>query len=189
MRPGLFCSVLLIVLGCKKQDAPDVAGVDAGMPAGPAVVERPDVPTDPRLVMTSLQKEARNRSARGLRVEDVLEALREGGIAVTGDKQVLAATVKASYCRMAQSAGALSLSICEYPDAAAATAGRAYSQKAFPNVTNRSIAARHNVTLTVFGGTGDPSRTPEGQRVFAVFSSLEQKPLSAPHAGDQRDGG
>lgn len=182
-----LCAALLVVslgvVGCKKEQPP--AAAVAEPPIAKREPARAVLPTDPRALMATLQREARERVEGAARVETVVDVLKKGGVALAGLKQVLAATVQARYCVAGHTPEGRAVAVCEYESADAAQKGRRYSLTSFKSATNRKILVKDNLTLTLSGGAGEVQDAQDVKRLTALFEGLtiplpEQTPPQSP---------
>lgn len=105
--------------------------------------------------------EARQRPTGTVHVEDALVAFESAGVETTDVRQHLAKPFGADYCAGAEAGHGVVLSLCEYADPAAASAGRAASAKGLATIPHREIVQNGATTLTL----RERSRTPESQAV------------------------
>ena len=114
-----------------------------------------------------LTREAGARPAGTLRAEEVMAALARGGLAIEGEKQVLASTVGAAYCTSAGTASGLAVAVCEYPQEEAARKGMEYSHRVFDRlIPGRRLLVNRKTMLTVTGVAD------EARRAAEIFAAL-----------------
>ncbi|MBK7194609.1 MAG: hypothetical protein IPH80_19190 [Myxococcales bacterium] len=158
---ALALSLGLSLAACKRarprDAAPEATAATAAAAAAPAAPQPPPSP-EMRTLSGRLAFEAAHRPTGTARVEDVVAALGRAGVALAEPKQYLAATAAASYCAGGHTADGLAVSVCEYADAAAATAGRAHVERRFAALAaDRRIVVRGATTLTT---TAPPGAAP-----------------------------
>jgi hypothetical protein len=119
-----------------------------------------------------LENEAKSRPSGTPTAEQAFDALAAGGLAVEDRKQVLGATVKASFCMMGRTKNGMSVSVCEYPDEKAADAGRAYSLETFQGAApHRAIVVNKKTTLTL--STDGPLESDvDAKKAQEIFAKL-----------------
>jgi hypothetical protein len=101
-------------------------------------------------IAAQLQREAAGRPPIAPRAEELLAALDRAGVDLEPPRQVVGLTVRAAYCVSTRAAAGLGVAICEYPDAAAAAAGRQYSLDHFQALQpDRRIEIKGALTLTL----------------------------------------
>lgn len=187
MRPA---SALVLALtlalpsftACKREtrgrEPPAAAAAPTAAPAAPAPASAAPATaaTGPggdtmRSLAGRLQFEAANRPTGTTRADDVFVALAAAGVPLEDTKQYLGLTAAASYCAGGRTADGLAIAVCEYPDPAAAAAGRARVTERFPVGPGRRITVRGATTLT----TTAPDETALAAtraRVEAVFTAM-----------------
>ncbi|MDB4977006.1 MAG: hypothetical protein JWN48_5347, partial [Myxococcaceae bacterium] len=127
------------------------------------------LPLQERLAM-----EASSRPALAVHPEQLRTALTERGVSITRKRQVMASALGASYCELSVSSEGLGVSLCEYPDAARASAGRDFSQQRFDAlVSGRTLLTQGNTLLTV---THPESPAAEQQLALILSVFASQKP-------------
>jgi hypothetical protein len=105
-----------------------------------------------------------------VRLEDVVAALKEHGVAVARTRQVLGSVVGARYCAVAMTERGLGVAACEYDSADSARAGMVSSQARFDQeIPGRRLLVNGKTLLTVApaGADGEEART-----VTAIFAAL-----------------
>jgi hypothetical protein len=118
-----------------------------------------------------LAHEAKSRPAKAVRMEDLLAALEQRGVAAARTRQVLGSTWGARYCAIAQTEDGLGLATCEFESAEAARAGLAMSRKRFDSlVPGRETQLNGRTLLTI--APRDPALDEEARTVTAVFAGL-----------------
>jgi hypothetical protein len=141
--PLLALLPLVAVAACDRGGTPALPPAAEPLPAVAA-------PPPGTSIAAQLQREASERPAIPLRAEQVVAALESAGIPLDPPRQVLGLTVRARYCVSASGAAGLGVAICEYPDSAAAAAGRQYSIDRFGALQpNRRIEQKGSLTLTL----------------------------------------
>lgn len=114
-----------------------------------------------------LAREATARPTGTVRVEEVLAALARGGLAIEGQRQVLASTVGAAYCTSAGTSKGLAVAVCEYPEEDSARKGMEYSHRVFNRlIPGRRLLLNRKTLLTVTGADD------EARRAAAIFAAL-----------------
>lgn len=181
----LACLIVLISFAaCRKAEpsaAPDAAEAPASaapVASGASSAPSPDrtvpIPSGKPLGVTlgdMLVSERESRPTGTPRGEDVFALFGKNGVAVQEAKQHLGAPVGARYCMGGVTESGLSMSVCEYVDAAAAEAGKAMSTKAFEKIPNRAIAIKKSTTLTILG-TSSPASAAESKKLFDLFAGM-----------------
>jgi hypothetical protein len=119
-----------------------------------------------------LAEEAKTRPHLAPSAEEVLAVLGHDGVKVAESKQVLARIVGARYCLAGTTAAGLAVSVCEYADAAAASAGRARSLEAFKMIHNRDIYLRGPITLTLVRPSPAGPPVDESRRAARTLAGL-----------------
>jgi hypothetical protein len=147
----MWILLLLLVAGCSEAHA-----------VAPPKKEPRKMPLGEQLA-----QEAASRPERAIRPQQLIDALAQQGVTIVRHRQVLASPVEASYCETMSSEQGLALSLCEYPDQAAAERGRATSKRAFDElVPGRALDTRFNSLLTV---TSERDRA----RARQIFAHLQ----------------
>jgi hypothetical protein len=140
---------LLVLAACSsKSSSPTPAVAAAAADAGPKAIP----------LLEQLDKEAKDRPTGTPAAEQVLDALDAQGMHVDRRKQVVALTVKASYCLgafLGHGPDAAGVAVCEYPDEAAAAAGREHALATFKAAGTRVIFVNKKTTLTLSMRGGD----------------------------------
>ncbi|MDB4990944.1 MAG: hypothetical protein JWN04_6122 [Myxococcaceae bacterium] len=137
----------------------------AALPAPDPAIAR--MPLSDRLAL-----EASLRPAEAVRTEQLERALRPHGVSLMRQRQVLASTLGASYCELTVSEAGLGVALCEFVDAASATAGGARSRALFDSmVPGRTLVTRANTLLTVTHPESDAARR-EAELILTTFDAL-----------------
>jgi hypothetical protein len=128
-------------------------------------------PVDPEIVRlplaARLAREAGARPGGTVRAEEVMAALRKGGLPLTAPQQVLASTVGAAYCASAGTARGVAVAVCEYPAEEAARQGMEYSHRVFDRlIPGRRLLVNRKTLLTVTGADDEAKRAAE---IFAAL--------------------
>ena len=119
-----------------------------------------------------LRTEAQNRPPLHPNADDVLDAFEKAGGGVAAKKQGLAATYKASFCEGGTTSdGALTMSVCEYPNDDAAKAGLAALQAIYPASQARHVLHKDTVLTTLRLKDGPATQALEGKLV-AAYTAL-----------------
>lgn len=139
-------------------------------PAAPAAAtQEAELSLDERLA-----REATSRPAKAIRMEDLLAALKERGVAVARTRQVLGGTWGARYCAIAQTENGLGLATCEFDSAEAARAGMAASKARFDKLMPGREAHLNGQSLLTIAPR-DPALDDESRTVAATFAALEMR--------------
>lgn len=159
---------------CKKTERParETAAPAPAAPApAPAVAETGPAAESMRTLAGRLQYEAEHRPTGTTRADDVFVALAAAGLTVEDTKQYLGLTAAAAYCAGGRTTDGLAIAICEYPDAAAAAAGRDRVVARFPVGAGRRITVRGATTLTTTA-PDDTALAATRDKVEAVFTTM-----------------
>lgn len=178
----LACLIVLISFAaCRKAEpsaATDAAPISASAvplaSSAPSPERTVPIPSGKPLGATlgdMLVNERESRPTGTPRGEDVFALFGKNGVAVQDAKQHLGAPVGARYCTGGTTESGLSMSVCEYVDAAAAEAGKTMSAKAFEKIPNREIAIKKSTTLTILG-TASPASAAESKKLFDLFAKM-----------------
>jgi hypothetical protein len=139
--------------------------------AGASSIEAPPIALDG--LVARLAREAANRPKVKPTADDVFVALEGAGATFPRKQQSLGDTYKAAYCLGGYTAdNALAVSVCEYGDEAAATAGRDFSKQVFPRMTTREVSAHKADTLTIVQIKPDDATTALKKKLGAAFAAL-----------------
>jgi hypothetical protein len=134
-------------------------------------LEAPSIPLEG--LVGRLGREAANRPKVKPTADDVFTALEKAGAPVPHKQQSLGDTYKASYCIGGYTVdGALALNVCEYGDAAAASAGRDFAKTVFPRMTTRDVWSHKADTLSIIQIKPDDATTTLEKKLVATFSAL-----------------
>jgi hypothetical protein len=113
-----------------------------------------------------------SRPVEAIRTEQLFAALERRGTLLSRKHQVLAATVGARYCELAVTDTGLGVTLCEYRDEAAASAGCATSRRLFdPIVPGRTLTSRGSSVLTLTQPDGERAVV-ESRVIAETFASL-----------------
>ncbi len=148
------------------------ATTNAALPAQSNHNATAPLPANPRDISALFQTEAASRPSGTIRVEDALAAFRKDGIQVEDVKQHLGRPYGARYCVGTQLSHLVAISLCEYVDAAAATAGAVVSEK-IP-LPNREIHINQATSLTVRDLEKSPAADALAKRLFESFARIKQ---------------
>lgn len=119
-----------------------------------------------------LVKEAQNRPAIQPNADDVLAAFAKIGGGVTAKKQGLGATYKASFCEGGTTSdGAVTVSICEYPDDASSKDGLTALQTIYPAKQAMHVLHKDTVLTTLRLQDGPAAQTLE-TKLIAAYKAL-----------------
>jgi hypothetical protein len=146
-----------------------------GGPPAPAA----DAGAAPIDVIAQLEKEAATRPSGTPAAEAVLKALDDAGLHVDRQKQVVALTVRASYCLgafLGHGDDATGIVVCEYADEAAAAGGRELA-RARAGTARREVLVNRKTTLAVsLPRAGSGQAAPDDDALLAtvtrVFAAL-----------------
>jgi len=119
--------------------------------------------------------ELKNRPNVHPNVDEGFAALAKAGVAIPKPAQSLATTYKASYCSHGVTdAKDLSILLCEYPDAARASAALADAKKLFPGMTTRQTVGRKTLLMatTFQDHPPKPATVAAQQKALATFNAL-----------------
>lgn len=147
-------AVTAALAACKRDHrdapAPTPAPVAAAAPAAAPKAADPTM----RSLAGRLAYEAAHRPSGTATVEQILAAATAAGLSLDEPRQYLALTAGAAYCAGGRTTDGVALAICEYPDADAATRGRAHVEQAFAAVPGRAIVVRGATTITTTAPAG-----------------------------------
>jgi hypothetical protein len=129
-------------------------------------------PTPQMLFGPKLAQEAQGRPTGTPRAEDVFKAITAAGVALTGEQQHVASTIKAHFCMEAKSPAQINMSVCEYDDEAKAAEGRAMSLNLFAAVQHRDITVNKKTTLTILELATTPEAQAAHDKSIAAFKAL-----------------
>jgi hypothetical protein len=119
-----------------------------------------------------LVREAQSRPAIQPNADDILAAFAKAGSGVVMKKQGLGATYKASFCQGGTTSdGAVTVSICEYADEAAANVGLTALQAIYPAKLARHVLHKSTVLTTLRLQDGRGAQALEGKLV-ATYTAL-----------------
>jgi len=156
MLRGVLLTATLGGAACHREasgPAPQTTAVTA--PA--AAVSPPGVGTDgmTKPLFQVLADEKAHRPAGTPHAEALFDALDKGGVVMQGRAQVLGRTVGAAYCENAHTGQGVVVSVCEFGDAGALAAGRAYSERTFARaLPGRVLVSNRNTLLTINPAAG-----------------------------------
>ncbi len=165
MKRIVLAVTVMAVWGCSKQAPAPVPVAAPVAPAAPAVARSGSLGG-------ALEQESLRRPEGTPRAEDVMGAFKGAGVKLSSEKQHLGAPIEAAYCVGAESGGGLSLSVCEYDDAAKASAGKQMSLKAFGAITHRQIYLNKKTTLTVLESAPSAEADAEQKQLVELFAKL-----------------
>lgn len=127
---------------------------------------------DVSALVLQLQSEAKNRPSGSVTAERVFTALDGAGVSLTGRRQYLGATMKASYCAGGVTPDGIALSVCEYPSAEAAELGKRYMDKRFGAITPYARREVHGSTVLTIAHAAGGNRSDAISRVVTMFKGL-----------------
>jgi hypothetical protein len=192
VRAARVASLLLVSLGIpvtvcgagcsKRSDAPPAAATPSPVAAGssapaPPATDTSAAPQPPSggLALTladRLAAEARNRPRIQPNADDVLTAFAKIGGAVANKKQGLGATYSASFCEGGTTTdGAVTMSICEYPDGDATKAGLAALETIYPAKQAKHVMHKDTVLTTLRLQDGPAAQALE-TKLVAAYAAL-----------------
>lgn len=123
-------------------------------------------------LVARLGYEASHRPAATVKAEQVLDALDRRELVVATRRQFLGVTVHASYCLGGKTRDGIAIAACEYPDPAAATAGKAFMDQRFAAMSPLARrAVRGSTVLTITDPSVDAHATVVA-RGFDAFAAL-----------------
>lgn len=149
----------LLFLSCSKE-------TPAPAPA-PTLAPTPPLPLFERLAL-----EAQRRDQADPSTTKVLAALTAAGLALGEPRQQSAMATNASTCLMLDAPEHVTLSICEYADAASALAGAEQSRAVLKQVNGHTVDVKRSTTLSVIDSQADPASGSVRTRARAAFQSL-----------------
>jgi hypothetical protein len=177
----------LVVAACSKQTEPaadrapssGAAPAASAQAAAPAAAPTPAAATTPSAasgiaatLADRLARETLNRPRIQPNADDILAAFAKAGGAVTTKKQGLAATYKASFCEGGTTGdGSVTVSICEYTDGPAASAGLAALQAIYPAKQARHVLHKDTVLTTLRLQDGPGAQALES-KLLAAYAAL-----------------
>lgn len=153
-------SLVALLGACRDPGGGAPTASPAASPAAPTATPSPAATVTTAFDSTSLMgtmftrmaEEAESRPTGTPKVEAVLAALTAGGLPTEPGRQVLAATVKASYCWQSGTVDqALGFAVCEYVSPEAAQAGAEASRVAGAQFGPRTILVNGQTTITMKG--------------------------------------
>jgi hypothetical protein len=119
-----------------------------------------------------LVREAHGRPAIQPNADDILAAFAKAGGAVVTKRQGLGATYKASFCEGGTTGdGSVTVSVCEYTDEAAASAGLAALRAIYPAKQARHVLHKSTVLTTLCLQDGRAAQELEG-KLLAAYMAL-----------------
>ena len=164
-----YTFVLFLAIACGHRDAPP--SQSAAPPAG-ATGKRVDPSKELSPLIGRLQYEARHRPPAEVPAEHVLDELARAQLEVVERRQYVGAAVKAAYCLGGTTRSGVALSVCEYPNAEAAAAGKQFMDTRFAAMQPAAARAVNRTTVLSVADmrgheAGDVSRALE---VFAAVT-------------------
>lgn len=181
LRAVPVAAAALLLAACSKRTGassePDPA--PAATPAAPAETTvasaAPQSSAASRIAATladRLVREAQNRPPIQPNADDVLAAFAKAGSGVVLKKQGLGATYKASFCEGGTTGdGSVTVSICEYTDGPAASAGLAALQAIYPAKQARHVLHKDTVLTTLRLQDGPGAQALES-KLLAAYAAL-----------------
>lgn len=124
-------------------------------------------------IFDRLKREQASRAKVAPTADDVFAAFAKAGVKLKEQKQHLAAPIDALYCAGAKTEDdSLAMSVCEYRDVAAGTAGMETSKKTFAAVTTRTIWRNKATTLAIIQTTKTPASDATEKKLADTFAKL-----------------
>ncbi len=178
-------AITAFVLGsmaCAKEAPPTGSAGESGSasqlaplpaPLAPAAAASEPAATGFETLTGRLAHEARARPAVSPSAEEVLGALDDLGAKIPHRQQSLGETYKANYCLGGYTVdGLFALSACEYPDAAAAGAGRDLSKQILARMPTRDVWSHEAATLTIVQLRADAATSARRDRLVSAFLAM-----------------
>jgi len=180
-----FAASAIGLAGCSKSANKDAAGgaaaaasasTNSASSAAAATASGPgqEIPPPPGNLASIEERfagEAKNRPSGTPRVEDAFDAFTKAGANVHDKRQHLARPFGAMYCLGGQTGQKIFFGVCEYQDAAAATAGREQSLKGFGK-NRRDIWQNKATTLTIRRGDDNADDKELEKKLVDAFQKL-----------------
>jgi len=94
-----------------------------------------------------LDDESSHRPAVKVPVEKLFAALKDKGITLSAQHQVLATAAAASYCQLGVTPDTIGIAVCEYPSHEAALAGRKMMDRRFGKLVPDAVREVNGATL------------------------------------------
>jgi hypothetical protein len=178
----VLTAAAVVVAACSKKDDPSASpgqppassatpSLSAAPPQGAGISATPPASAASGIVATladRLVREAQDRPHIQPNADDVLAAFANAGGGVVTKKQGLGATYKASFCEGGTTSdGSVTISVCEYADAAAANAGLAALQAIYPAKQARHVLHKDTVLTTLRLQDGQGAQALENKLVTA----------------------
>lgn len=155
--------LFLVFTACSHpSDAPAPAAAPKPAPAETKTLEPM---TDVSSLAKRMSYEAAHRPRLEPTAERVLDAMDAAGLRVAARKQYLAVAMKASYCAGGTTPDGVAISVCEYPDADAATAAKTFADTRYAAI-GAAHASRGAAVLTAVGPA------PATERALRAFQTL-----------------
>lgn len=164
--------------GCdKKPAATNETPVSAAAPVVPAAAPSPapaaSVASPNESLMGRLTREAQSRPTIQPTADDVLAAFERSGAPVARRQQSLGATYDAAYCTGGTTNDqSLAFTVCEYPDATTAQAGRDHSHVIFANMKTRDVWARKATTVAIIQLKDSASASALEKKLAQTYATL-----------------
>jgi hypothetical protein len=157
--------------------APVTASAPSASGAAPAAAAPSPSATGSVDLMASiadrLKREQASRPNVAPTADDVFAAFTKAGVKLKEKKQHLGAPMEAMYCAGALTDDdTLAMSVCEYKDVAAGTAGLETSKKAFAAVTTRTVWRNKATTLAIIQMKKTPASDAVEKKLADTFSKL-----------------
>jgi hypothetical protein len=183
LRAVTLATAAVVLAACSRKNDPPTATGEA-----PATSAAPSVPAEAAVASVSpltsppsgiaatladrLLREAQSRPHIQPNADDVLAAFAQAGGGVVTKRQGLAATYKASFCEGGTTSdGSVTISVCEYADAAAASAGLAALQTIYPAKQARHVLHKDTVLTTLRLQDGPGAQALES-KLIAAYTAL-----------------
>jgi len=172
MRRLAFVAISLLA-SCRRSDPPKPA-VQA-QPEPVAAVDQIGQPGSTNLTPLAglphaLDDETAHRPATKVPVERVFSALKDKGVTLTAQHQVLASAAAASYCSLGVTADTIAIAVCEYPSHDAALAGRKLMDSRYAKLVPDAVREVNGNTLVTVANAS--AHRDVRDRVLETFKAL-----------------
>jgi hypothetical protein len=170
MRRLAFVAISLLA-SCRRSDPPK----PAPLPEPVAAVDQIGQPGSTNLAPLAglpheLDDETAHRPATKVPVERVFSALKEKGVTLTAQHQVLASAAAASYCSLGVTADTIAIAVCEYPSHDAALAGRKLMDSHYAKLVPDAVREINGNTLVTVANAS--AHRDVRDRVLETFKAL-----------------
>ena len=155
MRRLAFVAISLVASCSRSQPAPQpapapvaVAPVTAPITANDQIGQPGSTNLAPLAGLPhELDDESAHRPAVKVTVEELFAALKDKGITLAAQHQVLATAAAASYCQLGVTPDTIGIAVCEYPSHEAALAGRKMMDSRFGKLVPDAVREVNGATL------------------------------------------